>query len=256
VSSIILDFLGAPPATPSGGWGDGAAVDGVPAPPVRPSDAVPAATLTHHHSSLALHLVRDGSDDRPLLLLHGLGERTPTTVPAVADAWPGPVYGLDFTGHGASTIPVGGGYSAEILLADADAAVRHLGSCTVLGRGLGAYVALLLAAARPDVVLGTVLGDGPGLFARSDGPGSPVPPMVDRGAVAPPDPWALAELGRDIRTPDYAAILVRMALMGSAIEQPVTVAAQVRPAWLAAVADVPGVLQADAVSALGQYAAC
>ena len=38
------------------------------------------------------------------------------------DGWPGPVYGLDFTGHGASTVPVGGGYSAEMLLADADTA--------------------------------------------------------------------------------------------------------------------------------------
>ncbi len=111
--------------------------------------------------------------------------------------------------------------------------------------GASAHAALLLVAARPDVVVGAVLADGPGIIARSTGPGTSVPPTVDVTAVAPPDPWALAELGRDIRTPDYAPILVRMALMGSTIEQPVTVAATVRPGWLAAVADEPGVLQTD-----------
>ena len=33
---------------------------------------------------------------------------------------------LDFTGHGQSTIPAGGGYNAEILLADADIALAAL----------------------------------------------------------------------------------------------------------------------------------
>ena len=33
---------------------------------------------------------------------------------------------LDFTGHGLSTIPPGGGYNAEILLADADIALAAL----------------------------------------------------------------------------------------------------------------------------------
>lgn len=255
VAAEVLEFLGPPPPAPPGGWSAGA-VERRAAPPVRRVEPREGAVLLrHHHASLALHRLR-GGEGRPLLLLHGLGERTPDAVPAVADGWPGPVYGLDFTGHGASTVPAAGGYSAEILLADADAAVRHLGSCTVLGRGLGAYIALLLVAARPDVVVGAVLADGPGLFARSDGPGSPVPPTVDEVAEAPPDPWALAELSRDIRTPDYATLLAQMALLGASIPEPVAVAATVRPRWLAAVADMPGVLLSDPASALRTYAAC
>ena len=65
-------------------------------------------------------------------------------VPDFAADWPGPVYALDFTGHGRSDVPAGGGYSAEILLADADHALAHLGTATVVGRGLGAYIALML----------------------------------------------------------------------------------------------------------------
>jgi pimeloyl-ACP methyl ester carboxylesterase len=189
-----------------------------------------------------------------MLLLHGLGERTPARAPAVADGWPGPVYGLDFTGHGASTLPFGGGYSAEVLLADADTAVRHLGEVTVLGRGLGAYVALLLAGARPDAVLGTILTDGPGMMARSSGPGSPVVPTADHLAPAPPDPFAIAELSRDIRSPDYAAIFVRMALLSSPLQHPVAVCSVNRPEWLAAVVDEPGVLDLPLAEAITAYA--
>ena len=79
--------------------------------------------LRHNRIDLALHHLRDreaGGTGRPLLLLHGLGERTPDRVPGVVE-WSGPVYGLDFTGHGRSTVPVGGGYSAEILVGDVDA---------------------------------------------------------------------------------------------------------------------------------------
>jgi pimeloyl-ACP methyl ester carboxylesterase len=270
VASLVLDFLGDPPAAPPGGWGFGASPEGSPRPP-RWSDLLPDADpalapapdparttmLTHHHATLGLHRLADGDGTtRPLLLLHGLGERTPASVPDVFAGWPGPVYGLDFTGHGASTVPVGGGYSAEILLADADAAVRELGPCTVAGRGLGAYIALLLAGARAEVVQGTVLLDGPGLIATDNGPGSQVPVTVDPDTPAPPDPFALLELSRDIRTADYAGVLVRMALLGSSVEQPITVATVNRPAWLAAVADEPGVTQDDAASALARYAAC
>src|SRR5437660_12565530 len=99
-------------------------------------------TLRHGKVELALHELRAGTG-RPLLLLHGLGERSPEKVPADAEAWDGPVYALDFTGHGASSITIGGGYTPEILMADVDAALMHLGSATVLGRGLGGYVALL-----------------------------------------------------------------------------------------------------------------
>ena len=262
VAAMVLEFLGSPPRSPSGGWGTGI-TDGRPAPPVRPADDPAAgsrgARLTwigHGRTKLALHRLRDGEPGaRPLLLLHGLGERTPTEAPAVTDVWPGPVYGLDFTGHGASTIPSGGGYSAELLMADVDTAVRHLGDVTVLGRGLGAYVALLIAGGRPDAVRGAVLTDGPGIIARSTGPGSPAVPTVDHFAVAPPDPFAMAELARDIRSPDYASIVLRMALLGSSLANPVTVSCVNRPSWLRAVVDEPGVLELPVDEALERYAA-
>src|SRR5205085_3501155 len=133
---------------------------------------------------------------RPLLHLHGLAERSPLDVPAALDAWPGPIYALDFTGHGQSSVPTGGGYTAEVLMADADTALAHIGGATLFGRGLGAYVALLLAGARPDLVHGAILFDGPGLLGGGDEPVSPSVVAIDASAVAPPDPFALAELAR------------------------------------------------------------
>ena len=100
---------------------------------------------------------------RPLLLLHELGGRSPAAAPPEVEGWPGPVWALDFTGHGGSTVPAGGGYTAEILMADADVALTSLGEVTVVGWGLGAYIAVLIAGARPALVKGTVVGDGHGI---------------------------------------------------------------------------------------------
>ncbi len=210
--------------------------------------------LTHNRIELALHHLRDGRDGhgRALLLLHGLGEQSPTTVPAWADRWTGPVRALDFTGHGRSTVPAGGGYSAEILLADADAALAELGQATVVGRGLGAYVALLLAGARAADVRGAILCDGPGLGGGAIGPTSQsfvtLPPRE-----LPPDPYALFELSRDLRPPDYATLFVRLALE-SGLDEPIAIAAKVRPPWLAAVADEVGVVTTSLAEALATYA--
>ena len=210
--------------------------------------------LTHNRIELALHHLRDGRDGRgrALLLLHGLGEQSPTTVPAWADRWTGPVRALDFTGHGRSTVPAGGGYSAEILLADADAALAELGQATVVGRGLGAYVALLLAGARAADVRGAILCDGPGLGGGAIGPTSQsfvtLPPRE-----LPPDPYALFELSRDLRPPDYATLFVRLALE-SGLDEPIAIAAKVRPPWLAAVADEVGAVTTSLAEALATYA--
>ena len=147
--------------------------------------------VTHNKCRLALHTLRAGRG-RALLLLHGLGERSSGAAPTYADAWTGPVMALDFTGHGVDPLPVGGGYTAEILLADADAALTHLGEATIVGRGLGAYVGLLLAGARAEQVHGTVLADGPGL---SGGPSVPTSqPVFSLEAVdSTPDPYALVD---------------------------------------------------------------
>ena len=211
-------------------------------------------TIRHAKVDLALHLLRDGRG-LPLLLLHGLGERSPGRVPDAAAAWPGPVHALDLTGHGASSVPSGGGYTCEVLMADADAALAHLGPLTVLGRGLGAYVGLLLAGARPTQVRGVVLDDGPGLYGGPSAPASPsvvqLAPDIPRRA---PDPYALVELTRDVRPGDYAASFARQATQLSPLEHPVTVAAMGRPPWLEAVVDVVGIRQAGTAAALADYA--
>jgi pimeloyl-ACP methyl ester carboxylesterase len=217
------------------------------------TEATTAATTTittirvvHNRIELALHTLRAG-DGRPLLLLHGLGESSPCEVPEYATAWPGPVVALDFTGHGASTLPVGGGYTAELIMADADIALAHLGAATIVGRGLGAYIALLVAGARPETVHGVVLADGPGL---SGGPSVPTSqPVIGLARVdRTPDPYALVELGRDLRPPDYAATFARMTVERSRLDEPIIVTAAFRPEWLAAVAAEPGVGRAASIA--------
>lgn len=209
--------------------------------------------LDHGHVRLALHELR-GGDGPTLLLLHPLAEHSPPTVPVDSAAWPGPVHALDFTGHGASTVPVGGGYTSEVLMADVDVALAHLGPSTILGSGLGAYVALMVAGARADLVRGAVLDDGAGLAGGGDSPGSVYlsPPLVTDGSV--PDPWALAELSRDLRPADYATAFVRLALQFSGLDTPVSVAARFRPTWVAAVAAEPGVADCSVPQALTAYA--
>ena len=87
-------------------------------------------TLRHNKIDLALHRLRGpaspGADGRPLLHLHGLGERSPRAVPPSLAAWPGPVWALDFPGHGASTVPRGGGYFCELVMAAVAALVSEI----------------------------------------------------------------------------------------------------------------------------------
>jgi pimeloyl-ACP methyl ester carboxylesterase len=209
--------------------------------------------LQHHRVSLALHELRGGTG-RPLLILHGLGGRTPSAVPAWAGPWAGPVVGLDFTGHGESTVPKGGGYSAELLMGDVDMAIADLGKCTVVGFGLGGYVALLIAGARPTRVRGAIIADGPGMSGGVPGASAHaiITEMSDQGKA--PDRWALLELSRDPRPADYAMSYVRQAEALSGLDHPIAVAARLRPAWLSAVADDPSVLVAPLPAALGRMA--
>ena len=209
--------------------------------------------LTHGRITLALHELRSG-DGRPLLHLHGLAMRSPEAVPDDLTAWPGPVYALDFTGHGDSTVPAGGGYSAEVLIGDADAAIEHIGEVTLVGRGLGAYIALMTAGARADAVRGAILCDGPGISGGGSTPGTPQVVHVAPGAPSPPDPYAVAELSRDLRPPDYAQLFARLAVDGSPVPTPVAVCARSRPDWLRAVTEEPGVIVCSVDDALRTYA--
>jgi pimeloyl-ACP methyl ester carboxylesterase len=199
--------------------------------------------LTHSKVTLALHKLREGSG-RTLLVLHGLGEDS-RRIPLADIEWAGPVWALDFTGHGQSSVPVGGGYSSEILMADVDFALSHTGPATLLGYGLGAYVALLTAGARPDLIHGAVLTDGPGLaggavhvsaHAEITSAGS------REGTHTTPDPWALIELSRDARPESYVATFIRLATAASELSEPIAMCCRVRPPWVIAAEDAPGVM--------------
>jgi pimeloyl-ACP methyl ester carboxylesterase len=199
--------------------------------------------FTHNKVTLALHLLRNGTG-RPLLTLHGLGEDA-GRIPLVNIEWGGPVWGLDFTGHGASSVPVGGGYSSEILMADVDFALTHIGSATILGYGLGAYVALLTAGARPDLVHGAVLADGPGLAggAVHVSAHAEITSAGHReGTNTTPDPWALIELSRDARPESYVSTFIRLATASSSLSEPIALCCRVRPPWVVATQDAPGVM--------------
>ena len=197
--------------------------------------------LQHNRITLALHEIRSGTG-RPLLVLHGLGENA-TAMRDVPVQWKGPVWALDFTGHGESTVPHGGGYSAEILMADVDIALRHLGEATILGRGLGGYVAFLIAGARPQLVKGVVIADGPGLSggAIHATSSSEITSAGIRTGTSP-DPWALIELSRDARPPNYAVTFTRLAVTASSIDEPISVTTRVTPPWIEAIRAEPGVL--------------
>lgn len=210
-------------------------------------------TLRHNKIALALHELRASGGPR-LLVLHGLGEHSPEEVPEWAEPWPGAVWALDFTGHGQSTIPHGGGYTAEVLMGDVDAALEHLGPCTVLGRGLGGYVALLIAGARSDAVRGAIIADGPGLFGGPSGPTSPALVAVPPGVSGPPDPFVLLELSRDVRPPDYALTFARAAVERSDLDAPLSIAAMGRPPWLAAVVEDLLLERTSVDEALADYA--
>jgi len=201
---------------------------------------VTTVTLAHNRISLALHEVRPGTG-RPLLLLHGLGESA-ASMTRLDVGWDGPVWALDFTGHGDSTVPFGGGYSCEILMADADIALRELGEATVVGRGLGAYIALLIAGARSSIVRGAVLLDGPGLAGGAVHVTSNTETTTVERAGQAPDPWALIELSHDARPPTYVTTFARLAVNGSGIPDPIAVACKVTPPWVEAISAEPGVL--------------
>jgi pimeloyl-ACP methyl ester carboxylesterase len=212
--------------------------------------------LRHNKVELALHELRAG-EGRPLLHLHGLGESSPVAVPDHLAEWPGPIAALDLTGHGGSDVAIGAGYFCEVLMGDVDTALAHLGPVTIFGRGLGAYVGLLTSGGRPELVRGAILFDGPGLAGGGPSPMSPYIPT----AVSPappggtPDPWALLELTRDVRPPDYAASFARQAAARSGLDIAIAVTGVNRPPWLEAVAEEPGVIECSVPEALALFAA-
>ncbi|MBI1814537.1 MAG: alpha/beta hydrolase [Deltaproteobacteria bacterium] len=180
--------------------------------------------VTHGRVTLELHEVtqRDGP---ALLLLHALYESSASWGEAPA-AWPGRVYALDFSGHGRSDWLVGGGYYPEMLVADADAALAHIGGAALAGAGIGAYVATLLAGSRSALVPAALLLPGAGLAgggAQPDfnQPRQPLSPPPHQGC----DPMVHV-LDRDARPPDYVEPFARAAKRLLLIED-----GAARPPW-------------------------
>ncbi|HUI25478.1 MAG TPA: alpha/beta fold hydrolase [Candidatus Kryptonia bacterium] len=169
--------------------------------------------LTHGRLALELHEVTRG-DGPSLLLLHALYSSSAQWSEAPI-AWPGSVYALDFCGHGRSDWVGGGAYYSELLVADADVALAHIGRAVVVGAGLGAYVALLLAGGRPDLVPAALLLPGAGLAG-----GGPLPDFAGRRLpmdqptrdepAGTHDPLVRV-LDRDVRPPDYVEPFARAA---------------------------------------------
>ena len=211
--------------------------------------------LQHGRVALALHELRLVEGGWPLLMLHGLGEQSPDGLQLDVAGWNGSVYALDFTGHGASTVPAGGGYTSEVLMADVDAALEHLGACTVLGRGLGGYIALLIAGARPTLVRGAIIDDGLGLFGGAAGPGSSHLDLPNRltGSATTPDPYALLELSADVRPGDYAVTFALAAANASQCSVAIAVTSRLRPAWLQAILEQVGVEAMEVTDALAVF---
>ena len=196
--------------------------------------------------AVKLNLQREAQGDA-LLLLHALGGAASDFQEHVI-GWAGPVYALDFSGHGFSGRVYGGDYTPELLAVEADVALGQIGGATLLGVGLGAYVALLLAGGRPSLVPGAVLVDGHGVAGGFDRPqiqpaarfNPPRASQPARGLQQQPhtDSCATYALSTDIRPPEYALDFARRArrlwLAGAHAGQ---------PPWWRAVGELEGVTQ-------------
>lgn len=199
--------------------------------------------------TVALASLREGAGPT-LLCLHALRGRG-ADFAELAPAWPGHVLALDFSGHGASDRPRGAGYTPELLVADADAALTHAGGeACVVGVGVGAYVALLLAGARPDRVPAAYLLPGAGLAGggalprtQQDGEALRVEVTALLAAAAQRETGScdplLRMLDNDARPPDYAR-----AFADSARRLLLAEDGELRPPWWEAVREAASALRA------------
>ena len=203
-------------------------------------------TLRHGRVSIALHELRRAPGPA-LLCLHAVGGSAADFRDAAA-LWPGSVFALDFAGHGASGPLRGGGYHPELLAGDADAALAHTGAACLVGAGVGAYVALLLAGARPDQVPAALLLPGTGLEGSGEAPdySQDAQRVWNDLEPAPGCDPAVRRLERDIRPADYAmsfALAARRLLLSEDGTR--------RPPWWEAAQRSPAAARAPAELARG-----
>lgn len=216
--------------------------------------------VPHGDLELALHELRDprertGSAPR-LLLVHELGGSSRDWLARDAEAleaWPGAILAIDLAGHGESDARPGAAYTPELFAADVDAALAVVGPCHLAGAGLGAYVCLLVAAARRDLVPAALLLPGAGLAGGGALPG--VTPDVVKALPSPGEGDPLAHpCAVDIRPVDYAqafATAARALLVARGVEP--------APPWWGAVLETPRVRsivgdRAGAIAALATAA--
>lgn len=206
--------------------------------------------IKHLSRSLALHTLADG-DGTPLLLLHAAAGSS-RDWPIDEMVWPGPIYALDFSGHGDSDRLVGGGYLPELYAADADHALAQFDEVALAGAGLGAFVALLLAGARPDQVRAVLLLPGEGLMGGGASPEANIDfaPVDDQlSPLRDEDPLSRM-VEKLVRPPEYSAafgVAARAVLLAED--------ASPRPPWWEVLRDLPNVTRtstdyATALSAL------
>ncbi len=204
--------------------------------------------LMHGRVPLWLEPVSEGSGPS-LLLLHGLGGSSGDWAGAEGvSSWAGPVFALDFPGHGRSGVCRGGAYSAEWLAADAAVALDRIGSAAVAGMGLGAYVALLLAGAQSDRVPAALLASGHGL--EGGGPEPDVKPVRDVSpetvdlvpglSTSPRIDPRVYRLEEELRPPGYARELAEAAPRLFLLEDGLA-----RPVWWEALRGIPTVEAVD-----------
>jgi pimeloyl-ACP methyl ester carboxylesterase len=173
---------------------------------------------------------RHGSDGA-LLLLHGLwGSAADWN--DFSQPWDGPVYALDLPGHGRSPWIKGGAYTPEILAAVVDTAIARIEATALVGAGLGAYIALLLAGTRNERIRSAVLLPGSGLAGGGAAPrfdGEPTT-FVDRAVPRDGCDPMLCFLEEDVRPPDYAVAFARRA---QRLDLRADGAADLPPWWIA-----------------------
>ncbi|MER7761261.1 alpha/beta hydrolase [Streptomyces sp. NPDC097619] len=137
-------------------------------PAARSGPPVPAARSGPEGPAAPAPEGREGHCS-PVLFLHGLMGRAAhwagTARGLAAAGPPRRMFALDQRGHGHSDRPAdglpGGGFSREVFVADAAAAIEQLdvGPVTLVGHSMGALTGWQLAARRPDLVQALVIGD-------------------------------------------------------------------------------------------------
>jgi pimeloyl-ACP methyl ester carboxylesterase len=116
-----------------------------------------------HTGTITINYAEGPSTGFPVVLLHGGSSRwqgASAIIPALAERWH--VYAPDFRGHGKSSW-VPGHYRLKDYVADTTAFLEHCvrEPAVLFGHSLGAQVALMVAARRPQLVRAVIAGDTP-----------------------------------------------------------------------------------------------